>query len=206
MNRKTTKLGLSLDRTAAQPYYRQIYGRILGAIASGVLKPGDRIPSARALTQELGLARGTIEAAYSLLAERFEQISHAFAGSSPGITQSLVSDFMEEGYFARHIQRMRKLYAERREATAAGLEGVLGKYLHIDPQPGGMHLVLRLRGRRSDRGVVARMREDGLHGEALTDWMAGGSRPSAVLLNFTNVESQRTAEKLALRILARLHP
>src|SRR5258707_11279263 len=35
---------------------------------SGLLKPGDRIPSARALTKELGLARGTIEAAYSLLA------------------------------------------------------------------------------------------------------------------------------------------
>ena len=33
-----------------------------------MLKPGDRIPSARALTKELGLARGTIEAAYSLLA------------------------------------------------------------------------------------------------------------------------------------------
>ena len=33
-----------------------------------MLKPGDRIPSARALTKELGLARGTIETAYSLLA------------------------------------------------------------------------------------------------------------------------------------------
>ncbi len=130
------------------------------------------------------------------LVERFEQISHAFAGSSSGFTQSLVSDFMEEGHFARHIQRMRKLYAERREATAAGLEGVLGKYLSIDPQPGGMHLVLRLRGRRSDRGVVARMREDGLYGEALTDWMARGSGPSAVLLNFTNIDSQRMRRSL----------
>jgi GntR family transcriptional regulator/MocR family aminotransferase len=33
-----------------------------------LLNPGDRVPSARALTKELGLARGTIEAAYSLLA------------------------------------------------------------------------------------------------------------------------------------------
>src|SRR4051812_22220626 len=57
-----------LDPTAAEPFYRQIYNRFRGAIASGLLKPGDRIPSARALTQELGLARGTIEAAYSLLA------------------------------------------------------------------------------------------------------------------------------------------
>src|ERR1700712_4041425 len=57
-----------IDRAAAEPFYRQIYDRFRGAIASGVLKPGDRIPSARALTKELGLARGTIESAYSLLA------------------------------------------------------------------------------------------------------------------------------------------
>src|SRR3954470_4875361 len=57
-----------LDPTAAAPFYRQIYDRFRDAIASGMLKPGDRIPSARALTRELGLARGTIETAYSLLA------------------------------------------------------------------------------------------------------------------------------------------
>src|SRR6201992_2877990 len=57
-----------LDLTAPEPFYRQIYDRFRDAIARGVLKPGDRIPSARALTKELGLARGTIEAAYSLLA------------------------------------------------------------------------------------------------------------------------------------------
>src|SRR6185369_1276702 len=57
-----------LEPTAAEPFYRQIYDRVRGAIANGLLRPGDRIPSARALTKELGLARGTIEAAYSLLA------------------------------------------------------------------------------------------------------------------------------------------
>src|ERR1700722_10909626 len=57
-----------LDPAAAEPLYRQIYDRFRDAIARGVLKPGGRIPSARALTKELGLARGTIEAAYSLLA------------------------------------------------------------------------------------------------------------------------------------------
>src|SRR6195952_5166406 len=57
-----------LDPAAADPFYRQIYNRVRGAIAAGALKPGDRIPSARALTKELGLARGTIETAYSLLA------------------------------------------------------------------------------------------------------------------------------------------
>src|SRR6201992_2817220 len=66
----TQKIGKILppDPTLAAPFYRQIYDRFRDAITSGVLKPGDRIPSARALGEELGLARGTIEAAYSLLA------------------------------------------------------------------------------------------------------------------------------------------
>src|ERR1700709_697658 len=64
---KTSKIP-PLDATAAEPFYRQIYDRFRGAIASGLLKPGDRILSARALTNEPGLARGTIDAAYSLLA------------------------------------------------------------------------------------------------------------------------------------------
>ena len=64
--------------------------------------------------------------------ERFEQISEALAGGSPELTQAIVTAFITEGHFARHIQRMRKLYAERREATAAGLESVLGKHMRID--------------------------------------------------------------------------
>ena len=86
--------------------------------------------------------------------ERFEQVSQVFIAGSPQLTQAIVTAFIREGHFARHIQRMRKLYAERRDATAAGLEHVLGKHVRIDAQPGGMHLILRLQGRRSDRELV----------------------------------------------------
>src|SRR4051795_5972436 len=76
-----------LDPTAAEPFYRQIYRRFRGAIASGLLKPGDRIPSARALTKELGLARGTIDAAYSLLAAEGYVQARGQAGTvvAPGL-------------------------------------------------------------------------------------------------------------------------
>jgi GntR family transcriptional regulator / MocR family aminotransferase len=133
--------------------------------------------------------------------EQFERISQAFAGGSPELTQAIVTAFITEGHFARHIQRMRKLYAERREATAAGLERVLGKHMRIDSQPGGMHLILRLQGQRSDRRLAERMREDGLCAEALTDWTIDSDGASALLLNFTNIDSQGTAEKLGRRIL-----
>ena len=133
--------------------------------------------------------------------ERFERIAHIFAGGSPELTQSIVAAFMAEGHFARHIQRMRRLYAERRALTQAGLERMLGPQLRIAPQPGGMHLVLRLQGGQSGRGLVARMRADGLSGEALADWTARDDAEPVVLLNFTNIASQARAEELARRML-----
>ena len=135
------------------------------------------------------------------LVERFDRVGQAFAGAGPQLTQAILAAFIAEGHFARHIQRMRRLYAERRRDASAGLASVLGKYADIDDQPGGMHLILRLRGRLSDRRLVERMREAGLYGEALSDWTTGGSGPSAVLLGFTNIESRSRAESLARRIL-----
>ncbi|WP_032833450.1 PLP-dependent aminotransferase family protein [Pseudomonas sp. URMO17WK12:I12] len=49
------------------PLYRQIYWRFRQSISDSRLKPGDRVPSIRALASELNLARGTVEIAYQLL-------------------------------------------------------------------------------------------------------------------------------------------
>lgn len=135
---------------------------------------------------------------------RFERICHDLAAGSPQLTQAIVAAFIAEGHFARHIQRMRKLYGERREAAIAGLERALGAHLRIDAQPGGMHLILRFRGRQDDRRLVALMREQGLYAEALSDWSMRGDGPSALLLNFTNVDSAGTAEHLGRRIASLL--
>lgn len=52
-----------LDPASPEPIYRQIYWRFRSAISEGILAPGDRIPAARALAKELGLARGTVDTA-----------------------------------------------------------------------------------------------------------------------------------------------
>lgn len=133
--------------------------------------------------------------------ERFTQTSLAFSGGAPNLMQSLVAAFMAEGHFARHIQRMRKLYKERREIAAEALADVLDRHFQIDPQPGGMHLVLRLRGQLPDAPLARRMREHGMAGHALTQWGIARDPGAALLLNFTNIDSSDTARRLGRRIL-----
>jgi len=132
--------------------------------------------------------------------ERFEAVTQTFVGGSPGLTQAIVASFIAEGHFARHVQRMRRLYAARRRDTVAGLEQALGRLLRIDPQPGGMHLILRLDDDIADRELVGRMLDDGLYAEALSDWRVKAEAGEAILINFTNVESAARAEALGQRI------
>lgn len=131
---------------------------------------------------------------------RFEHLSRTLATGGPTLMQGVVADFMNEGHFARHIQRMRRLYAERRQFAADGLTAVLGKQMQVEPQPGGMHLVLRMKGYHTDRALAARMREHGMAALALSERGVLPHIPSALLLAFTNIDTQAKAQQLGQRI------
>jgi len=63
----TKPLSLDLDRSARIPLGEQIRSGIAGAIESGVLPPGARLPSWQDLAAQLGVARGTVRVAYEKL-------------------------------------------------------------------------------------------------------------------------------------------
>ncbi|MGD8376719.1 MAG: GntR family transcriptional regulator [Acidobacteriota bacterium] len=56
-----------VDPQSGVPVYRQLMDQIRFHVASGILKPGDELPSTRALSSELGINPMTISKAYSLL-------------------------------------------------------------------------------------------------------------------------------------------
>lgn len=60
-------LTYELKKAPGVPLYEALYRCIRGDILSGSLKPGEKLPSSRALAQHLELSRITVEAAYSQL-------------------------------------------------------------------------------------------------------------------------------------------
>ncbi len=56
-----------VDPHSGVPVYRQLMDQIKFHIASGLLKPGDELPSTRTLSAELGINPMTISKAYSYL-------------------------------------------------------------------------------------------------------------------------------------------
>ena len=70
-----------LARHGEAPLYRQIYEHFRRAIADGQLAPGDRLPSCRRLAEQFATARGTVDAAYAMLAGEGYVVSRGPAGT-----------------------------------------------------------------------------------------------------------------------------
>jgi GntR family transcriptional regulator len=60
---------LHLDFHSGLPIYTQIVNQIQSQLANKILKPGDQLPTVRALAQELGVNFNTVARAYRILDE-----------------------------------------------------------------------------------------------------------------------------------------
>lgn len=58
---------LRLNFSGDTPVYQQIRNQVVAAIASGELRPGERLPTIRALAEECGINMMTASKAYQLL-------------------------------------------------------------------------------------------------------------------------------------------
>ena len=63
------KLTLLLDFHSGLPIYTQIVNQIQSQLVNGILKPGDQLPTVRALASELRVNFNTVARAYRILDE-----------------------------------------------------------------------------------------------------------------------------------------
>jgi GntR family transcriptional regulator/MocR family aminotransferase len=127
-------------------------------------------------------------------ANRLRHLGHAT------LEQHVVADFMATGYFARHLRRMRALYAARRRALAEGLSTVFGDRIAVDLKPGGMHLIARFGGHASDVRLAKLAQAGGFSVDALSRRATTHGCGQGLLLGFTNI-----AESDVLDACRRLH-
>src|SRR5580658_6548193 len=83
----------SIDRLVPTALHRQIYNWYRKAIMEGMLRPGEQVPSTRALAKELGVSRFPVLDAHSqLLAEGYFE---SRTGGGTFICHSLPEHFMQ---------------------------------------------------------------------------------------------------------------
>lgn len=103
-----------------------------------------------------GLRKGFVVA--PAWARDFLQSVVACTGShSDAITQAALATFILDGHMARHVRRMRTVYAERRGAVLEGLVA-LSDWLEPVPSGAGLHTAARLRNPLRAQAFLRQMR------------------------------------------------
>ena len=90
------------------------------------------------------------------MVDAFGMMRHSTDYHPPLLEQAVLTDFIDEGHFTRHIRRMRTLYAERR---AALLEAAGHLPLDLEAPQTGMHLIGWLPLGRDDQLAAQRAAE-----------------------------------------------
>jgi GntR family transcriptional regulator/MocR family aminotransferase len=105
-------------------------------------------------------------------------------GRYPLLDQMLVADFVQSGALARHVRRMRNIYAKRQAVLLRSLERHLAERVRANPVQTGMQLLALLPGVADDRRVAAGCAEQGLEVAALSEFTIAEPRPPSVVLGF----------------------
>lgn len=86
-----------------------------------------------------------------------------FSTTVPAIDQVTLARALESGAYASHVRRFRNQMRQVRDALVEGLaEGPAGSRLSVEQRDSGIHLVLAVAGRASEREVIAAARENGV--------------------------------------------
>ena len=94
-----------IDPTGDRAVYKQIADQLRAAIATGVLGPGEQVPSEHELVAEYGVARGTARQAIMLLRnEGLIEAVHAGAASCARLSRSSGCDPIASRTAGRSVQ------------------------------------------------------------------------------------------------------
>ncbi|MFR6495094.1 MAG: aminotransferase class I/II-fold pyridoxal phosphate-dependent enzyme [Ruminococcus sp.] len=90
------------------------------------------------------------------LAEQFQRDFSFYSSSVPSFEQYTLVHFLQDGYFERHLNRMKKTYRQRQKMLTAMLQAhPLGQYLSIQGEEAGLHLLLEVHLPCTEQELVA---------------------------------------------------
>ena len=110
---------------------------------------------------------------------------------SATLYQAVLTDFIREGHFARHIRRMRMLYMERRRALVKAIRAEMGDLLEVTGGEAGMHLTALLPPGTNDVAVSKRAAQKGISATPLSTCYLRPPARGGLILGYAGVSAHQ---------------
>ena len=128
--------------------------------------------------------------------EAFIAVKHIADSHCDTITQSVLAAFIRDGHLARHVRRMRPVYAARREALLAGLRTELAPWLEPIPSEAGLHLAARIRDPKQASRIIAKARQHVPGAQSIAEYAAATPEQPALVFGYGVIDEDAIAPAL----------
>lgn len=124
---------------------------------------------------------------------RIYQERHRFVNSTVSkVDQMIVQRFLEDGYYERHLNKMRALYKNRHDTLIDALRPLSG-ICRVFGEHAGVHLLLAFENGKTEEELILRAKERGIKVYGLSDYRIlkdPAARPT-VLLGYANLTEEQ---------------
>ena len=152
----------------------------------------------------------SIRISYMVLPQRllpaFREKLGFYSSTVSGFEQYTLARFMAEGYYEKHLNRMRKRYHQKRDAVIACIRGgPLAPRARITEEDAGLHFLMTLDTSLSDTALRRMAEQRGLRLAMLSEYYSDhdAAPPHVLVVNYSGVELEKLPRALA-RLAARL--
>ena len=137
------------------------------------------------------------------LAERIANALSTTGQFAPLVLQAALADFITEGHMSRHLKRMRRIYAQRRQLFRAIVEERLGREMTLSPAEAGIQVVGYLRPGIDDIKVSQAAGRRAINVSPLSKYFQNTAPTQGLVLGYAACNAAQTMEgvdRLAMAI------
>lgn len=136
------------------------------------------------------------------LMERYEQKYNFYSCTVPRMEQAALTCFLRDGYFERHLNRMRANYKAKHDFILNELQGLSG--FSISGENAGIHLLLRSETGILEKELIERALKAGVLVYGLSEYYIEEAerREDTVILGYANLSEREIQE--GIRILLKV--
>ncbi|MCD8105080.1 MAG: PLP-dependent aminotransferase family protein [Lachnospiraceae bacterium] len=145
----------------------------------------------------------SIRVSYMVLPESlmdlYRQRARGISSTVSRVDQMLIAGFLNEGYYERHLNRMRAVYRGRHDALLAELKAFRG-ICQVSGENAGVHLLLTFTNGMTEEEAIRRAAERDVRVYGLSGYYVGDARKpfqDTVLLGYANLSEQEIHDALS---------
>ena len=142
-----------------------------------------------------------IRVSYLVLPEKllrcYKERGTVFSSTVSRVDQRIVAGFLKEGYYERHLNKMRAVYKNRHDVLLEGLKEIPG--IEISGENAGVHLLVCFRNGRTEGEACALAKKAGIQVYGLSGYYVREKEEThTVILGYANLKEEAIREAVGL--------